>query len=44
MKMSQSLTNPDVKIQLTQPEDYVLPQLTAKEIKIELKKVVNDTE
>ena len=42
--MSLSLMNLDVKIQLTRPEDYVLQQLMALEIKIGLKKVVNDME
>ena len=36
--------NPDVKIQPTQVEDYVIQQLMALEIKIYLKRVVRDME
>lgn len=37
-----SLMNLDVKIQLTQPGDYVIRQLMVLKIKIGLKKVVSD--
>lgn len=37
-----SLMNLDVKIQLTQPGDYVIRQLMELKIKIGLKKVVSD--
>ena len=36
--------NPDAKIQQTLPEDYIIQYLMVKQIKIELKKVVRDTE
>jgi hypothetical protein len=36
--------NPDDKIQQTLPEDYIIQYLMVKQIKIELKKVVRDTE
>lgn len=39
-----SLMNPDAKIQQTLPEDYIIQYLMVKQIKIELKKVVRDTE
>ena len=42
--MSSSLMNPDAKIQLIQPEDYVIQQLMVLKTKIGLKKVESDME